>query len=159
MEANNPLQEILMLDCSDLEVELYKYVAVKRSAGQLLHPIEEEVYLVISLLLDIEMEGFVDLFHQLYSWRECSVVEATLQKLRLHKLADRFVEARLIYSNGRDDLTEEEYRAINPFDNDVRWQRFDEIGKEILAKESEIYLIGKRICAYVKANIDALIDT
>jgi hypothetical protein len=123
-----------------------------------LQPIEEEVYLVLSMLLDIEMEGFVDLFHQLYSWHECSVVEATLRKIDLHNLADLFTEAKLIFSNGKRNLTEEEYQAIDPFGNDERWQRFDTIGKQMLVEGSEIYLIGERICSYVQAHINAFAD-
>lgn len=155
MTLTKPLQELLSLDCPDLGVELIGYVTRKLNTGQPLLPIEEEVYLVGLMLAVIEMEGFVDLFHQFYSWRQCTVVEEALRKLDLHKLADLFVEAKYIFTRGQRNLTIEEYHAIDIDDGDERWQRFDAIGDEILANESEIYLIGERICGYLKANLSA----
>jgi len=155
MKPVKPFQEILALDCPDLEVGLIGYITLKLNAGQPLLPIEEEMYLVGLMLIDIEMEGFVDLFHQFYSWRQCTVVEAALRKLDLHRLADLFVEAKYIFTKGQRNLTEEEYHSIDIDDGDERWQRFDAIGDEILANDSEIYLIGERICSYLKVNRSA----
>jgi hypothetical protein len=152
MAQKKTIDEILALDCLDLVNELYEFVSEKRRVGQALLAIEEETYLVLSMLLDIEMEGFVDLFYQFYTLRETYVVEAGLRKLELNRLAELFSEARSIFTNGRIELTEEEYKDIYPFGKDERWQRFDEIGDEILAEESEIYLIGDGVCAYVRVH-------
>ena len=143
---------MLALDCPDLVYKLIEFVSEKRTAGQHLLPIEEEIYLALSMLLDIEKQGFVDLFYQFYTLRETYVVESFLRKLELHRLAELFSEARSMYTNGRLELTEEEYKEVYPFGNDERWQRFDEIGDEILAEDSEIYLIGDRVCDYVKVH-------
>ena len=152
MAQKKTIAEILALDCPDLVYELIEFVSEKRRAGQALLPIEEEIYLALSMLLDIEKQGFVDLFYQFYTLRETYVVESMLRKLELNRLAELFSEVRAIFTNGRIELTEEEYKEIYPFGNDARWQRFDEIGDEILAEESEIYLIGDRVCNYVKVH-------
>jgi hypothetical protein len=154
MAQKKTIAEILVLDCPDLVNELYEFVSEKHRTGQTLLPIEEETYLALSMLADIEMEGFVDLFHQFYTLRETDVVEGFLQKLELKRLAKLFAEARSIFTNSRVELTEEEYKEINPFDHDARWQRFDKIGNEILAEGSEVFLIGDRVCAYVRAHLN-----
>ena len=152
MAQNKTITEILALGCPDLVNEFYELVSEKRSSGQDLLPIEEEIYLALSMLLDIEKQGFVDLFYQFYTLRETYVVESFLRKLELNRLAELFSEARLIFTNARLGFTEEEYKEIYPFGNDERWQRFAEIGDEILAEESEIYLIGDCVCEYVKVH-------
>jgi hypothetical protein len=152
MAQKKTIPEILALDRPDLVYELIEFISEKRRTGQVLLPIEEEVYLALSMLLDIEKQGFVDLFYQFYTLRETYVVESVLRKLELNRLAGLFSEARSIFTNGRIELTEEEYKEIYPFGNDERWQRFDEIGDEILAEDSEIYLIGDRVCAYVRVH-------
>ena len=112
-----------------------------------------ETWLLLNMQLDIEMEGFVDLFYQFYSLKDCAVVEASLEKLGLHQLASQFAEAKNIYVEDRSDITEEEYRQVDWTKKNERWSRFDAIGEEILANGSELYLIGDRIEAYVKANL------
>ncbi len=102
--------------------------------------------------LDIEMEGFVDLFYQLYSLRECSIIETHLRAFGLHQLAALFAEAKQLYTGGKLDITDEEYSAIDPFGMDERWQRFDAIGEQILAEDSELYKLEEYVCAYVKAH-------
>jgi hypothetical protein len=148
MTPPRSLQDILDLDSPDLGSNLYSYVSAKKLAGQPFEAIEEEIYLVFSLLLTIEMDGLVDLFHQQYSWRECALVEQILHKLDLNQFAGMFAEAKLIFTDGKELLSEEEYQAINPFDGAGRWQRFEVIGVEMLAEGSQIYLIGERICSY-----------
>ena len=154
MAQKKTITEILALNCPELITELYGFVSEKRRTGQALLAIEEETYLALSMLLDIEMEGFVDLFHQLYTLRETYIVESMLHKLELKRLAELFSEARSIFTDGKVELTEEEYKEINPFGHDVRWQRFDEIGNEILAEGSEIFLMGDRVCTYVRAHVN-----
>jgi hypothetical protein len=154
MPKTKPLNEIINIaKCNELVSEFYSYLIEKKNSKQELNDIEEVVYLLVSMLLDIEMEGFVDLFHQLYSLKDCLVVEDNLRQFGLHKLADLFSEAKLIYINGKLDITQEEYKQINPFILDeIHGRRFDEIGDLILAEDSEIYKIGDCICEFIKSN-------
>jgi len=148
------LNEILSItDCNELVSEFYSYLIEKKNSNRKLNDIEEVVYLLVSMLLDIEMEGFIDLFHQLYSLRECLVVEQNLRQFGLHKLADLFSEAKSIYIKGKFDITQEEYEQIDPFTLDeMQSRRFEEIGETILAKDSEIYRLGDSVCQFIKSN-------
>jgi hypothetical protein len=152
VNAPEPLSEILQLEGGEFGVAFYDYLVARKNSAEPLGPVEEEAWLLLTMLLDIEMEGFVDLFYQLYSLRECSIVQAGLQKLGLHRLARLFGEAFSIYIDGNADITEEQYRQID-WENGGRWPRFDAIGEEILAEGSEIYLIGDRVEQYVKAHL------
>jgi len=153
------LNEILNIaECNELVSGFYSYLVEKKNSKQELNNVEEVVYLLVSMLLDIEMEGFVDLFHQLYSLRDCLVVEHNLRQFELYKLADLFSEAKLIYINGKLDITQEEYKQLNPFFLDeIQGRRFDEIGDLILAENSEIYEIGDCICNFIKSNRTAFL--
>ncbi|MDP9315981.1 MAG: DMP19 family protein [Chloroflexota bacterium] len=156
MNAPTPISEILTLDCADFIVQFYNYLTDKQRVHQPLTEIEEVAYLLLTMRLDIEMEGFVDLFYQLYSLRECSIVETHLRAFGLHQLAALFAEAKQLYTGGKLDITDEEYSAIDPFGTDERWQRFDAIGELILAEDSELYKLEEYVCAYVKAHADQL---
>jgi len=156
-----PLNEILNItDCNKLVSEFYAYLVEKKNKNHKLNEIEEVTYLLVSMLLDIEMEGFVDLFHQLYSLRECLVVEQNLRQFGLNKLADLFSEGKSIYINSKFDITPEEYEQIDlsMFD-ETQTHRLDEIGEMILAKESEIYEIGDQICQFIKNNRTILLKS
>jgi hypothetical protein len=157
MHASKSLLDILNLPPEKFGVELFDYLTTKKGAGYPLTTIEEVAYLLLVLRLDIDMNGFVDLFYQQYSLRECHIVEAGLHVLQLHTLADLFAEAKHIYTDGRTDLTEEQYQTINPFDNRTKWQRFDEIGEQILAEGSEVYLLSERLYAYFQKHRDVLL--
>jgi hypothetical protein len=135
--------EILSLpDCGKMVNEYYDYIAKKLGDGEPLNEIEEIVYLLVNTLLISEMEGFVDIFYQAFSLRQCRIVAKSLNELGLYKLAGLFAEALDIYLNGQSDISEEEFRAINPFAmNQEHGQRFDEISAQILAQDSEIYLL------------------
>jgi hypothetical protein len=153
--APKPLSEILRLEDEAFEGEFYGYLIDKRVADQPLTEFEQISYLLLSMRPSIEMEGFVDLFYQLYSLQETAVVEDNLRRLGLVGLADLFAKAKNLYINGKPDITEEEYRAIDPFGEDERWRRFDEIGNEVMDAESEIFLLPNRVREWVKANMAA----
>lgn len=153
---NQPLQELLQLEDVQFAQALYSYLVDKRTTHQSLDEVENVAYLLLTMLLDIEMEGFVDLFYQLYSLEETRVVERYLRYFELNKLAALFAEAKQLYIDGKADITEEEYQAIDPFGDDERWGRFDQIGKEILAADSEIYLLPERVYTWVKSHARAV---
>jgi hypothetical protein len=148
------LNEVFKIDnCDEFVSELYGYLIDKINSHQELNDVEEVAYLLLSMKLDIEMEGFVDLFHQLYSLRECFVVEQSLRKFGLHKLADLFSEAKRIFINGNNNLTQEEYEQIDPFLlGKTQSHRFGEIGDLILAENSEIYKIPDYVCDFIKSK-------
>ena len=143
MPKAKPLNEILNIaECNELVSEFYSYLIEKKNSKQRLNDIEEVVYLLLSMLLDIEMEGFVDLFHQQYSLKECLIVEQNLRQFGLHKLADLFSEGKSIYIKSKFGITQEEYEQISlSMLDETQIQRLDEIGEIILARESEIYLV------------------
>ena len=148
------LNEILSItDCNKLVADFYGYLLEKKNSNRKLNDVEEVVYLLVSMLPDIEMEGFIDLFHQLYSLRECLVIEQNLRQFGLHKLADLFSEGKALYIKSRIDITQEEYEEIDisAFD-ETQNSRFNEIGDLILAKDSEIYQLGEYICQFIKSN-------
>ncbi len=146
------LQELVTLNNPEFCLQFYDYLIEKINAKQPLHEFEEVSYLLLTMKLDIEMEGFIDLFYQLYSLRECRIVEENLRKFGFNRLADLFVEAKNLYIGGKSDITEEEYRDIDPFDNEDSLRSLDEIGEQIMAEGSGIYLIGERVCEYARAN-------
>src|SRR5207237_1086703 len=133
-----PLATILTLTGNDFGIAFYDYLSAKTGNDERLNSVEHEAWLLMTMLLDIEMEGFEDLFYQFYSLEECRIVETTLKKLELHKLACLFAEAKTLYIGGRTDITEDEYRAIDPWTNTLGkndgWSRFEAIGEEILAE-------------------------
>jgi hypothetical protein len=137
--------------------DYYGYLAKKRTAGESVNEFEEVVYLLVNILLITEMEGFIDLFYQAFSLRQCRVVARSLDELGLDKLAALFTEALNIYLNGRSNISEEEFKAINPFEmRQECGQRFDEISMQILAPDSEIYLLEEPHCQFLRANKERL---
>jgi hypothetical protein len=160
MRQTKSLHEILNItDCNELISGFYSYLVEKKNSNQKLNDVEDVVYLLVSMLLDIEMEGFVDLFHQLYSLQDCIVVEQNLRRFRLHKLANLFNEAKLIYINGNLDITQEEYKEISPvIPDEIQSRRFEEISDLVLAEDSEIYKIGDCVCDFVKSNRIVLLE-
>jgi hypothetical protein len=157
MQPPLPLADILKLESADFGVPFYGYLVDRKNSGEPLHPVEEEAWLVLTMQLDIEMEGFVDLFYQLYSLRECDIVEATLRKIGLHRLAELFVEAKKLYVGGRTDISQSEYDAIDPWVDTLGkndgWKEFEAIDREIMAEGSEIYLVWPRMEKYVKQSL------
>ena len=150
MNVGPALAKILELEGGDFEAEFFNYLSAKSLAGTL-QPVEEEAWLILSMLPRIEMEGFVDLFYQLYSVRECATVRQALGRMGLNKLKGQFEEAFSIYVSGKLDIAEEEYRSIDPFGSSDNWSRFDAIGVQMLEEGSELYLVGERTEQYVKA--------
>lgn len=144
--------EVLMFEGAAFEKALYEHLSNKRESSLALSSVEEEAWLLLVMLPRIEMEGFVDLFYQCYSLKDCAIVQTALRKLELNRLAQGFAEAFSIYSNGNAEITEQEYRLIDPFGNSEHWNRFDQIGEELLAPSSEIYLISERLELYVKGQ-------
>jgi hypothetical protein len=142
-----------MNNCDDLIGTLYDYVLTKVINDEELTDVEEKVYLLVSMLLDSEMEGFVDLFYQFYSLRECAIVEETLRSLGLIKLAKLFRKAKDIYMYANDHISsDDDFHALYLQLTDEQRRQIDEIGDEILAQDSEIYQIGDKLCQYVKDN-------
>ncbi|MEX0727852.1 MAG: hypothetical protein WD065_16365 [Planctomycetaceae bacterium] len=154
MSNSLPLDRILQLSGTDFNIAFYDYLTERKSQESAMSPIEEEAWLVLTLLLDIEMEGFIDLFYQLYSLRDCDIIEDCLKKLGLQKLATQFAEAKFLYTGGRNGITEVDFRGIDPWidtlADETAAARFDAIGNEILAEGSEIYLVDRRVEIYVK---------
>ena len=134
------IDEILKLDCAEFVIEFYRYVIDKKNR-QVLSSIEKSVYLVLSMLPDTEMEGFADLFMQMYSQEDFQVIEKLLRQLDLNILADQLINAKRLFAV-LDGVSED----------DQRWREFDEIGKNVMAEGSQLYLTHQRVCAWIKAH-------
>ena len=120
--------------------------------------VEEEAYLILSMLPEAEINGFGSLFYQLYTLQQCATVENGLRKLGLVQIAALFSEAKLIYLRGRTSVTEEEYRELDPFNLDIEQaRRFDQISDQIRSGDSGLYYIDDRLCQYFKSNLAALL--
>jgi hypothetical protein len=154
-----PLAEILTNDnCDWLCGELYGFIIQKKIDCQPLHPVETVIYLMMVMRDDMAMEGFIDLFHQLYSLEECRIVEDKLREFGLYRLADLFAEAKHLFIEGRTEITQSEYEEIDPFQYDDSWrERFDAIGDQVIAPDSEIYQLAEPLCRYVRANAAELL--
>jgi hypothetical protein len=161
MHKAQSINEIVLIkDCNELVAEFYFFLSEKNLKYKL-NEIEEVVYLLLNMLSSIEMDGFVDLFHQQYSLRECLIVENSLRQFEFNKLADLFSEAKSIFINNKFDITQEEYEQIPPFAYEERpnGERFNEIGELFLAKDSEIYHLGDGLCKFIKSNGEFLLTS
>lgn len=152
------VEDILRIeDSSEFCLALLRHCADKRYRQRVsLTDLEEMAFLVLNLENDILMEGFVDVFYEQYSLRECPIVEDGLRAFGLPVTADLFAEAFRIYVNGELDISDEAYKAVDPFGDDPRWNRFDEIGDLITAPDSEIRQLPDRLASYIKARPDQL---
>jgi hypothetical protein len=152
MSGSKRLEDILSIsNCDQLCAALYNYVISKLANNEELSDVEEKIYLLISMLPDIEMEGFIDLFYQFYSLRECIVVEETLKVLGLCNLANLFRKAKDIYLHGNENiLSDQDFHGLYDHLSEEQRCQIYEIGGEILAEGSEIYQIANRLCQYIR---------
>src|SRR5689334_6753007 len=142
MSPSRSMREILEIeDCNKLVAEFFFFLEDKKNSRAVFNDLEWSTWLLLNLLPGMEMEGIEDLFHQLYSLEECELVEKYLRQLQLDELADLFGEAKSIYIGHRSQITQAEYRQIDPFAlEESQLHRLEEIGKTILKKGSQIYL-------------------
>ena len=157
--TSKPRQKKSLKDILDLNEPLdfctkfYQYLIDKRINDKPLNEAEEVAFMLLRMESSIYINGFVDLFYQQYSLRECIIVEEFLKNLGLDKLASLFNEAKMIYIRGQEGITEQAYKDINPFEmGEEQGDRFNEIGEIVLAEGSELYLIPGRIYDYIKTN-------
>jgi len=134
--------------------ELGKFIAHKRHARKL--PLSEKEH-VFGILSDmqawIEMEGFHDLFYQAYKLSDCVLVEKTMREIGTERLAKLFAEAKHIYTRHKTDITEEEFRKLEPFDlPEGDGARFDEIAKEFYGSDSQLFELGDRLADFARKH-------
>ncbi len=154
MSAPNCLDNIQSSDCDSLVNAVYVGAVAKVASNEELSNVEEKVYLLTNMLTYSEMEGFISLFDQFFSLRDCIVVEETLSLIGLIKLADLFRRARDIYMGGiQGSLSEDDFHALYLQLSEERLYKINEIGVEILAEGSEIYQIANKLCPYVKGYL------
>jgi hypothetical protein len=150
--------------------ELGKFIAHKRHARKLPLSETEHVFGILSDMQSwIEMEGFHDLFYQAYNLSDCLLVEKTMRELGTeqlanlfaeakhiylrHKLANLFAEAKHIYLRHKTDITEEEFRKLEPFDlPEGDGARFDEIAKEFYGSDSQLFELGDRLADFARKH-------
>lgn len=155
VERTHLLDDLMLLDEPHFGVEFYEYLIDKMAREDELTPLEREAYLLTTLMVDIEMTGLINVFHQTFSLSDCDVVEAGLKKLGLHQLADQFQLAKSIYLQGRSDVTEKEYRSIDFWGDlsETEQQRFDEINKAVVTGDSGFNSIRECLERYVKSQL------
>ena len=150
-----PLDEIFAIEePSTLSEELGYFTLYKFSiARQKLEPREDLFLKLHHMLANIWGDGFCDLFYQQYSLADCGLVEKALREMNCHVLADLFAEAKSIYLRHNKDITEEEYRLLEPFSlrgNDGA--RFDEIAQQFTAAGSELFELPQRLGLYARQH-------
>lgn len=148
-------QELLSVtDPSDFCVDLFGYLTDKQRDGKRpLSPVEQIAYLLLSLEPAIMMEGLLSVFYQEYSLGELAVLQEYLGRLGLGKLARMLAEGQSLYTQGRADITEEEYREIDWIAIDEEAiAEFDKLQELATGEDGELELVRERVYEYVKAN-------
>jgi len=135
-----------------LVYELDNYLSHKRHVRKLpLSQAERGFLLLASMQSWIEMEGFQDLFYQQYNLSDCVLVERVMREIGVERLADLFTEAKGIYVRHRTNLTEEEFKKLEPFDlPEADVARFDEIAEAVYASGSELFLLADGLAKYAQ---------
>jgi hypothetical protein len=111
--------------------------------------------LVLHMQTRIEMEGFFDLYYQAYTLSDCLLVENVLREIGADRLADLFLEAKIIYMQHKIDLTEEEFRKLDSFDlPEPDGSRFSEIEEQVYADDSQLFELGERLADYARKHRD-----
>ncbi len=153
MNDPNNLEDIQSIsNCANLCISFSNYVNVKKANHEELDEHEEKFYLLYGMLSEIEMEGFIDLFHQFYSLRECAIVETTLKEFSLDKLANQFLRAKNIYTQNSGKVSEEYFHNLFYQLGEEQRRQIYEIGIEIL-EGSEIYQIENKLCHYIRDHV------
>ena len=134
----------------DFAYELSKFIGHKWHARNApLSETERAFALVSDMQSWIEMEGFQGLFYQQYTLSDCVLVERTMREVGVDRLADLFAEAKLIYMQRKTNLTEEEFRALDPFDiPEPDGGRFNEIADQFYASDSQLFELGQRLADF-----------
>jgi len=134
--------------------ELGKFIAHKRHVRKLQLSETEHVFAILSDMQSwIEMEGFHDLFYQAYTLSDCILVEKTMQEIGTARLAKLFAEAKHIYTRHKTDITEEEFRKLEPFDLPKGdGARFDEIAEEFYGSDSQLFELGDRLADFARKH-------
>jgi hypothetical protein len=134
-------------------INLFHYLTIKSNARKPFTEAERLAFLLLNFEPTIAINGFCDLFHQAYTLKECRIVESGLKMLGLIKLAELFGEAEQIYLRHNLDITDEEYKELEPFGFDeTESKRLDEIEKLVWERESELYQIGLKVFLFAKEN-------
>lgn len=132
--------------------ELRQYLTDKKIFRKLeLNSTENTFYLLAEMQAVIEAEGFVDLFDQEYSLKDCALVENGLRELGLHKLAGLFSEAKSIYTRHNPEITQNMYENLNPFQLPKKeGKRFDQIADEFYKNGSQLFQIPSKLAIYAR---------
>ena len=140
------------LDPEKLVYELDNYLSHKHHVRKLpLSQTERGFLLLASMQSWIEMEGFHDLFYQQYSLSDCVLVERVMREIGVERLADLFTEAKRIYMRHRTNLTEDDFKQLDPFDlPEPDAARFDEIAEAVYASDSELFLLADGLARYAR---------
>jgi hypothetical protein len=141
-------------DDDEFAFHLAHYIFAKSVHRKLpLSTTEQNIWDLEWLYTRICGEGFCDLFYQQYSLCDCARLESFMRELKLAQLADWFSEAKAIYCRHQLDLTEDQYRQLDPFSlSDIDGKRFDEIGELFIGEGSELFDIGWRIRTYANQH-------
>jgi hypothetical protein len=139
---------------SDFCVDLFRYLTEKKRDGkQPLSHVEQIAYLLLSLEPTIMIGGLLDVYYQEYSLGEIAILQEYLRRLGLCKLASILAEGQSLYTQGRADITEGEYREIYPFTmGEEIGARLAELQEIMTAEDGELCLVRDRVYEDVKAN-------
>jgi hypothetical protein len=157
-EQPKPLNEIWAIEDADTFAgELMRYLLDKQLRGFALSVIEQDVYDICRIDFEACCNSFSSLYYNnVFTLADCRRVAAVMHEMGLHQLESWFTEALLIYCRGRTDLTQAEFDELEPFPlPEEQGRRFDEIARQFLGHDSELYKIAEPVKAYAMRHRDA----
>lgn len=125
------IEEIINIsDDTEFINQLADYILNKTDNNEGLSKGERFIDLYIRFLAAKDMDGFGDLFYQEYSLKECEDIIYWFNELGLVEASKKFNRALEIYCNGKKDISDEEFKELDPFAlEESQGKEFDTIGK------------------------------
>jgi len=145
------LEEIFAIATpSDLAQELRYFILRKQSKNWRSLTVTERLFYNLGDLLEVSSTlTYYDIFYQTNSLAECGCIKKALEEMDLPLLAGLFAEALSLYCRRRNDLSEEDFSKLQPFEMiDDEQRRFDDIGELFQSDHPQLRLLAERLGSY-----------
>lgn len=133
--SNDALKQIwLIKDNNEFTHELSSYIFDKSINHQKqISMIEQNIWDIAWIPTYIDGGGFCDLFYQKFNLADTVRLEKAMREMGLVRAADLFAEAIKIYCRDNSDITQEQYKNLEPFSLEPKQgELFDKIGKDFM---------------------------
>ena len=150
-DAPLSLDEIFAITIpSDLAQELRYFILQKQVKDWRSLTGTERLFYSLGDLLEVTSTlTYYDIFFQTNSLAECRAINKALDEMNLPLLAGLFAEALSLYCRRQNDLSEDDFSKLEPFDmNDDDQQRFDDIGQLFQTDHPQLRLLADRLGCY-----------